>query len=44
MRIDSPWADTGSKRYLWTEEQLKSAIDYVELGQGDSFPNLDSLL
>lgn len=42
-RNGSPWADGGSKRYLWTEEQLCAAIDYVELGQGDIFPSLDDL-
>ena len=39
----SPWADGGSKRYLWTEQQLTEAIEYVEFGQGDVFPSLDSL-
>src|SRR5260370_17837380 len=28
-RSDSPWADSGSKRYLWTEKQLQRAIDYL---------------
>ncbi len=40
---ESPWADGGSKRYLWTEQQLNKAIDYVELDQGDIFPNLDDI-
>src|SRR5260370_32640850 len=26
----SPWAQGGSKRYLWTEEQLINAIAYVQ--------------
>ena len=43
QRTDSPWADSGSKRYLWTEEQVQRAIDYVELAQGDVFPSLDDL-
>ena len=43
LRTDSPWADGGSKRYLWTEEDLQRAIDYVELAQGDVFPSLDDL-
>jgi REP element-mobilizing transposase RayT len=43
QRTDSPWADRGSKRYLWTEVQLQRAIDYVELAQGDVFPSLDDL-
>ncbi|HBB94764.1 MAG TPA: hypothetical protein DC054_05180 [Blastocatellia bacterium] len=32
---NSPWADRGSKRYLWTDTDLQNAIDYVELDQGD---------
>jgi len=43
QRTDSPWADSGSKRYLWTEEQVQKAIDYVELAQGDVFPSLDNI-
>src|SRR5882724_3169489 len=31
----SPWEFRGSKRYLWTEEQLASAIAYVEHDQGE---------
>ena len=42
-RSDSPWSDGGSKRYLWTERQLRAAIDYVELNQGDVFPSLDDI-
>ncbi|PYS43090.1 MAG: hypothetical protein DMF71_07945 [Acidobacteria bacterium] len=30
-----PWARHGSTPYLWTEEQVKRAIDYVINGQGD---------
>jgi len=40
LRSDGPWADRGSKRYLWTEEHLIKAIEYVELDQGDMFPVL----
>jgi REP element-mobilizing transposase RayT len=43
QRKDSPWADSGSKRYLWTEEHVQKAIDYVELDQGDVFPSVDDL-
>jgi REP element-mobilizing transposase RayT len=39
----SPWADRGSKRYLWTEEHLTKAIEYVELDQGDKLPVLDEV-
>jgi len=42
-RTDSPWLDGGSKRYLWTEEQVNKAIDYVELRQGDEFPSVDDI-
>lgn len=30
----SPWEFRGSKKYLWDDEQLRSAIAYVECGQG----------
>ena len=42
-RADSPWADGGSRRYLWTERQLQAAIDYVEFGQDNSFEGVDDL-
>ena len=42
-RDGSPWADRGSKRYLWTESHLMKAIDYVELDQGDRIPVLDEV-
>jgi hypothetical protein len=29
-----PWARHGSTEYLWTEDQLHRAIDYVISGQG----------
>ena len=35
---DSPWADRGSKKYLWTEEDVVNAIAYVEYDQGEPFP------
>ena len=35
----SPWADKGSKRYLWNERSVGLAIDYVVNGQGDELPN-----
>jgi REP element-mobilizing transposase RayT len=31
----SPWAYRGSKRYLWTEQQLCDAIAYVLYDQGE---------
>jgi REP element-mobilizing transposase RayT len=32
---ETPWARKGSKRWLWTHEQLKSAMKYVKDGQGE---------
>jgi REP element-mobilizing transposase RayT len=37
----SPWAEKGSKRYLWNERSVARAIDYVLYGQGDEIPNFD---
>ena len=37
----SPWADKGRKRYLWNEESLAAAIDYVLNEQGDDLPDLE---
>ncbi len=34
----SPWAEGGSKRYLWTDESISNACDYVVNGQGDELP------
>ena len=34
-RDPSPWAQGGSKKYLWTEEELKNAIAYVVEDQGE---------
>jgi len=31
----SPWAARGSKKYLWTEQDLLDAIAYVLEGQGE---------
>lgn len=39
--VHSPWADKGSKRYLWNERSLALAIDYVLNGQGDDLPELE---
>ena len=30
-----PWARHGSTPYLWTDEELERAVDYVNNGQGD---------
>ena len=37
----SPWAEKGSKRYLWNERSVARAIDYVLYAQGDELPNFD---
>ena len=37
----SPWADKGSKRYLWNEQSVARAIEYVLFGQGDELPEFD---
>lgn len=37
----SPWADKGSKRYLWNERSIERAVDYVISGQGDGLPVFD---
>ncbi len=36
-----PWADKGSKRYLWNEKSVANAIDYVFNGQGDDLPEFN---
>ena len=38
---NSPWADKGSKRYLWNERSVERAVDYVINGQGDELPEFD---
>ena len=40
-RSHSPWADKGSKRWLWNERSLQRAIDYVINGQGEELPDFD---
>jgi REP element-mobilizing transposase RayT len=37
----SPWAEKGSRRYLWNERSVSRAIDYVLYGQGDDLPDFD---
>lgn len=34
----SPWAEKGSRRYLWKESNVDTAIDYVNNRQGDDLP------
>jgi REP element-mobilizing transposase RayT len=35
------WSRHGSTRYLWTEEHIATAVDYVLYGQGDELPAFD---
>jgi REP element-mobilizing transposase RayT len=35
------WARHGSTRYLWTEEHVQAAIEYVVNGQGGELPQFD---
>ena len=37
----SPWADKGSTIWLWNEQSVANAINYVLKGQGDDLPNFD---
>jgi len=37
----SPWAQRGSNRYLWNEQNVERAIDYVINGQGGPLPDFD---
>lgn len=36
-----PWSRHGSTRYLWTEEHVQRAVDYVINGQGGELPEFD---
>ena len=38
----SPWADKGSKRYLWTPRSVERATDYTINGQGDEIPDFNA--
>ena len=38
----SPWAERGSKRYLWNERSVARAIEYVGNGQGDELTDFDA--
>ena len=38
-RDSSPWAQSGSKRYLWNDQSVARAIDYVVNGQGGDLPD-----
>ena len=36
-----PWSRHGSTRYLWTEDHIAQAVDYVVNGQGGELPEFD---
>ena len=36
-----PWSRHGSTRYLWTEEHIGQAVEYVVNGQGGELPTFD---
>ncbi|MGE3953248.1 MAG: hypothetical protein AB7F88_18260 [Pyrinomonadaceae bacterium] len=36
-----PWSRHGSTRYLWTEEHIQKAVEYVVNGQGGELPDFD---
>jgi len=36
-----PWARHGSTIYLWKEQDVAKAMEYVMLGQGDELFSLD---
>ena len=40
----SPWAERGSKRWLWTETDVACACDYVINGQGHDLRDFDDRL
>jgi REP element-mobilizing transposase RayT len=37
-RETTPWVDKGSTRYLWNEESISKACDYVRYDQGEDLP------
>ncbi len=37
-RSGSPWAERGSKKYLWTEQEINDAVAYLEYDQGEPLP------
>ncbi|MDQ2977413.1 MAG: transposase [Acidobacteriota bacterium] len=38
LHSTSPWANRGSKKYLWTEKDVNDAIAYVQYDQGEPLP------
>lgn len=40
-RDQKVWSRHGSTRYLWSNEHISAAVDYVVNGQGDELPTFD---
>jgi hypothetical protein len=40
-RDQKVWSRHGSTKYLWSEDQVAMAVDYVVNGQGDDLPTFD---
>jgi REP element-mobilizing transposase RayT len=38
---DKAWSRHGSTRYLWTEDHIAAAVEYVVSGQGGELPSFD---
>jgi REP element-mobilizing transposase RayT len=41
LHARTPWADGGSRRYIWTEPGIVRATEYVVNGQGREMPEFD---
>jgi REP element-mobilizing transposase RayT len=41
VATETPWAEKGSRRYLWTGESVARAVEYVLHGQGDELPDFN---
>ena len=41
MSDQSVWSRHGSTRYLWTDEHITAAVDYVDNGQGSELPTFE---
>jgi REP element-mobilizing transposase RayT len=39
--VTKPWSRHGSTRYLWTDDHIAKAVDYVANGQGVELPEFD---
>jgi REP element-mobilizing transposase RayT len=41
LEDSTPWTERGSLRYLWNEQSVARAIEYVLYAQGDELPDFD---